>query len=92
MRWWNLDQCPPPQPGERFVDIGCGAVGTTLEVGRCVEPDGSVLGIDLSAPMLATARGRAQQERLSNVQFVRADAAGYPLEPGSVDGILSRFG
>jgi len=42
--------------------------------------------------MLATARGRAQQERLSNVQFVRADAAGYPLEPGSVDGILSRFG
>jgi SAM-dependent methyltransferase len=81
-----------PQPGERFVDIGCGAGATTLEVGRRVGPEGSVLGIDLSGPMLGTARRRARRERVTNVRFVKADAANYRSEPGAIDGVVSRFG
>jgi SAM-dependent methyltransferase len=81
-----------PKPGERFVDIGCGAGATTLAVGRLVAPEGSVLGIDLSGPMLERARQRANDEHMTNVRFVKSDAASYPFEPGSVEGVVSRFG
>jgi SAM-dependent methyltransferase len=81
-----------PKPGERFVDIGCGAGATTLEVVRCVSAEGSALGVDLSRPMLRTARRRAREEGVTNVRFVQADAATYRFEPGSIDGVVSRFG
>ena len=81
-----------PKPGERFVDIGCGAGATTLDVGRRVGTEGSVLGVDLSGPMLRTARQRARRERATNVRFVRADAANHRFERESLDGIVSRFG
>jgi SAM-dependent methyltransferase len=81
-----------PKPGERFVDVGCGAGATTLEIGRSVSAEGSVLGVDLSGPMLRTARRRARKEGVTNVRFVQADAANYRFESGSIDGVVSRFG
>src|SRR5262245_31036454 len=47
-------------PGEHALDIGCGSGTTTLRLAQSVEPDGSVVGIDLSGPMLALAKSRAQ--------------------------------
>ena len=81
-----------PQPEERYADIGCGTGATTLELGRRVGPEGFVIGIDLSGPMLETARERATEERLAHVRFAKADAARYRFEPSSLDGVLSRFG
>jgi SAM-dependent methyltransferase len=81
-----------PKPGERFVDIGCGAGATTFAVGRRVGPAGSVLGVDLSGPLLEIASQRSSNEQITNVLFVKADAASYRFEPGSVDGVVSRFG
>ena len=78
------------RPGERVVDIGCGCGGTTLELGRRVGQTGSVLGLDVSAPMLARAA-----ERLTPglpVEFVAADGTVYPLSPGGFDLLFSRFG
>jgi len=77
------------QPGERVVDIGCGCGGSTLELGRRVGRAGRVLGIDVSAPMLARAAERSTPEL--PVAFVRADATVYPL-PGDFDLLFSRFG
>ena len=42
--------------GERIIDIGCGCGSTTIALAQKVGPTGHVLGVDISAPMLARAR------------------------------------
>src|ERR1700754_4256122 len=42
--------------GERGVDVGCGCGATSVALAQRVGPAGHVLGIDISAPMLARAR------------------------------------
>jgi SAM-dependent methyltransferase len=78
--------------GEAVLDVGCGCGGTALELGRRVGPGGSVLGVDLSNPMLARARERAAAERLAHVSFRQADAQTEPFAPGAFDLVFSRFG
>jgi len=79
-----------PRAGERLIDIGCGCGQTTLELAEAVGPSGSVLGVDISHPMLDVARRRAAD--LGNVAFLEADAQTHPFEPGGADGVFSRFG
>lgn len=82
------------QPGERVLDVGCGNGATSLEAGRQVGTEGSVLGLDVSGPMLARARQRAEDEGLAGtVRFVQADAQTADLDDGQgVDIVISRFG
>jgi SAM-dependent methyltransferase len=68
-------------PCERVLDIGCGCGGTSFAYARMVGPAGNVRGVDISRPMLAVARTRAQREGVRNVFFVEADAAAHPFEP-----------
>jgi SAM-dependent methyltransferase len=79
-----------PKSGERVLDIGCGEGTTSLELARTVAPDGTVMGIDLSAAVLAFAQRAA--EACERVRFVQADAQLYPFEPASFDAAFSRFG
>jgi SAM-dependent methyltransferase len=76
-------------PGERVVDIGCGGGATTIEIGQAVGPDGEALGIDVSEPLLATARQRAGGA--GNVHFLAADAGTMTLDAPR-DRLYSRFG
>ena len=77
--------------GEHALDLGCGNGQTTRDAARRT-PSGSALGVDLSAPMLEVARQRAQDEGLSNVRFIQADAQVHPFEEASFDVSLSRAG
>lgn len=81
-----------PQPGDRVLDIGCGAGSTTFEVAQAVGRAGHVTGMDISEPMLELARARAGARGFDNVDFVAADAqvAAAPGEPAA--GVVSRFG
>jgi ubiquinone/menaquinone biosynthesis C-methylase UbiE len=79
-----------PQPGEKLLDIGCGGGETALELARAVAPDGTVVGVDLSAAVLAFARRAATG--CERVRFVQADAQLVPFEPASFDAAFSRFG
>jgi len=81
-----------PQSGERVLDVGCGNGAMSLAIGPLVAPEGSVLGLDLSGPMLKTATARAGRAGLTNVSFERGDAQVYPLPDAGFDGIVSRFG
>ncbi len=74
--------------GEAVLDIGCGCGTTTLAYADAVGPDGRVVGLDISAPMLGLARTRAQRK---NVAFIEADAADSPFKP-EYDAVASRFG
>jgi len=76
--------------GERVLDVGCGTGDTTVELARRVGPRGAVTGLDLSEPMLASARKRAAG--IGNVTFQQADAQTTRLEAGHFDVCFSRFG
>jgi ubiquinone/menaquinone biosynthesis C-methylase UbiE len=80
------------QAGERVLDVGCGVGQTTLELARRVGATGSVLGVDISTPMLAKAQERARAAGLSNVRFENADAQVHAFTPNGVDVVFSRFG
>jgi SAM-dependent methyltransferase len=81
-----------PRSGESVLDIGCGTGPTTRLLARAVAPSGSVLGLDLSPPMMDEAARRAAAEGLTNVRFVAGDASSYRFEPASTDLLFSRFG
>src|SRR5277367_1041625 len=56
-----------PRRGETVIDIGCGCGDTSIELARRVGSAGTVLGVDVSKPMLEVARSRAARERFSNL-------------------------
>lgn len=76
---------------ERALDVGCGTGGTTLALARRLGPGARCTGIDISEPMIASARRQAAQEGLL-VEFVCADAQHHRFEPNGIDVVLSRFG
>jgi SAM-dependent methyltransferase len=73
------------------LDVGCGTGSTTLAVARLLGTKGRAVGIDISAPMIATARSRAEREP-TPADFICASAQDYSFEPASFDMIISRFG
>jgi SAM-dependent methyltransferase len=80
------------KPGGHVLDVGCGCGQTTLQLAERVRPNGSVLGIDLSQPMLTRARERQHELGIKNLEFLRADAQTYSFERERFDLIFSRFG
>ena len=80
-----------PRPGERVLDVGCGCGQTSLELAAAVGPDGAVVGIDISTPMLEVARTRRPPGAAAPVEFRLGDAQtedfGAPF-----DAAFSRFG
>jgi SAM-dependent methyltransferase len=75
----------------RVLDVGCGTGSTTLAIARRLGPGGRCIGIDISQPMVALARSRAEQQR-ARAEFIRANAQEHAFETASVDRIVSRFG
>ena len=76
--------------GERVLDVGCGGGGTTIDIARDVGATGRAVGLDVSRPMLDSARRRAPPEL--PIEFILADAATHALAPASFDALVSRFG
>ncbi len=77
--------------GMRVADIGCGIGTISCWMGRVVGPEGEVVGVDVSAAQVATARRRAEQSDISNVTFAQASAYDTGLERESFDLVFSRF-
>ncbi len=77
-------------PGERVVDVGCGCGVTTLEIAAQVGPAGRVVGLDVSAPMIARARERAGADAVA--EFVLADATSHEFAQEWANLLFSRFG
>ena len=73
--------------GERVLDVGCGGGATSLMLAERVRP-GQVVGVDISAPLLARARQRAAG--IANLRFEDADAQSFAFPAGSYDAIFSR--
>jgi SAM-dependent methyltransferase len=78
-------------PDDDVLDVGCGTGRSTRDAAR-LAPSGSVLGVDLSGPMLDRARDAAEREGLANVRFVQADAQVHAFPAAAFDVALSSFG
>jgi len=78
--------------GERLLDVGCGCGATTIELARRVGPRGTVVGVDISSPMLEHAEGRVRQAGIANVEFRNADVQTHAFTPRDFDAAYSRFG
>ena len=81
-----------PRPGDEVLDVGCGNGAVALAASALVAPGGSVMGLDISGPMLGYARRRAAAAGIASVSFRKGDAQVYPLPPASFDAVVSRFG
>lgn len=77
------------RPGHAVLDIGCGAGELSLALGRG-RPDAQVIGLDISADLVAAARMRGGQH--ANVDFVVGDAATWQREFFTPDLLVSRHG
>ena len=76
---------------DRCLDVGCGTGATTRTLAaRAVE--GSVLGVDLSGPMLTIARESVVRAGIGDVDFVQGDAQVHAFDPSSFDVAVSRMG
>jgi SAM-dependent methyltransferase len=80
-----------PQPGERVLDIGCGCGDTSIKIAQLVGAAGSVLGIDVSQPMLDVARSTGALANCGHLAFREGDASEVSL-PANMDLLFSRFG
>jgi SAM-dependent methyltransferase len=76
---------------DRVIDIGCGTGQTTRDAAHTAV-DGSVLGVDTSAPAIERARELASGEGLRNVTHAVADAQVHSFDDEGFDVAISRFG
>ena len=79
-------------PGEKVLEVGCGTGAATVPLAEAVGDTGEVVGVDISEPMLTTARERISNSGLRNITLLRADAQVQTFEPERFDLIASRFG
>lgn len=77
------------RPGERVVDVGCGAGIDSLIAARMVGSDGRVIGVDMTPAMIAKARASAAQCGAANVDFRDGVAESLPVEDAWADVVIS---
>lgn len=77
------------QPGETVLDLGSGAGFDCFLAARAVGPDGHVIGVDMTAEMLAKARENARKTGNDNVEFRLGEIERLPVADSTVDAIIS---
>lgn len=79
------------QPSDAVLDVGTGGGVAALAAARIVR-DGTVVGADISAPMIELASGRGEAQRVTNASFVVADVQHETVPGGPFDAAISQFG
>jgi len=77
------------QPGEKVLDLGSGAGFDCFLAVRQVGPTGQVIGVDMTAEMVAKARENAGKAGYANVEFRLGEIEHLPVADASVDVIIS---
>ncbi|PYR20711.1 MAG: methyltransferase type 11 [Acidobacteria bacterium] len=85
----NPHAIAPLPPGATVVDIGCGAGTDLLLAALHVGPEGRAIGVDMTEAMRDRARRGAAACGLAHVEVRDGEATSLPIEPGSVDVVIS---
>ena len=76
-------------PGQTVLDLGSGA-GLDAGVARSeIGESGHVIGVDMTAEMIARARTNAEQAGFDNVEFRLGEIEHLPVAADSVDRVIS---
>lgn len=73
-------------PEDRVLELGCGSGMTALLLADSVQ---RITASDISGEMVAIGREKAAEEKVANVDFVRATPFDDVLESGSYDAVLA---
>jgi arsenite methyltransferase len=76
-------------PGERVVDVGSGAGFDSFIAATQTGSTGRIVGIDMTAEMLAKSRATAEQLGFAQVEFRQGLAETMPIEDGWADALIS---
>ncbi|QQE80962.1 class I SAM-dependent methyltransferase [Alicyclobacillus sp. SO9] len=78
------------KPGMRVLELGCGTGTLTFDDGlhQIVGATGSIVGVDLSAGMLARAEVKRKRLGIENVKFVQSDAENLPFKFQEFDAVV----
>ncbi len=71
-------------PGQRLLDVGCGAGFLSARLAEAVAP-GELVGVDIEPSQVDLARETAAQRGLDDARFQVADALELPFADGSFD-------
>jgi arsenite methyltransferase len=77
------------RPGERVVDVGCGAGFDTVLAADQVGPTGRVVGVDMTPAMLAKARRTAGGLGLDQVEIREGLAEALPVDDAWADAVIA---
>ena len=77
------------QPGETVLDLGSGAGFDCFLASRQLGGTGRVIGVDMTAAMVAKARANARKGNYANVEFLLGEIEALPVADASVDLIMS---
>jgi ubiquinone/menaquinone biosynthesis C-methylase UbiE len=78
--------------GSRVLDVCCGTGASALPAAEAVGPTGNVMGIDLAKQLLESARTKAIQRRLGNIEFEVGDMLSMRFPVASFDAVVCVFG
>jgi SAM-dependent methyltransferase len=84
--------CLRPAGGENVLEIGCGTGAVTIPLAKAVGEHGRVVAVDISEPMLNTARQRVSESGMRNVTLLSGDAQVLAFERCTFDIATSRMG
>ncbi|MEE9255649.1 MAG: methyltransferase domain-containing protein [bacterium] len=76
-------------PGERVVDIGCGAGMDSFLAASFVGPGGGVIGVEMTQEMLEKARAAAGEEEIPQLELKEGFAEDLPVPDGWADVVIS---
>jgi ubiquinone/menaquinone biosynthesis C-methylase UbiE len=80
------------RPGDRVLDVPCGAGPSVVVAAEQVGDAGSVLGIDFAPRMLEIAAEKAAPHALRNVELRTGDMTALGLPPASFDAVVCVLG
>jgi SAM-dependent methyltransferase len=87
--WPAFTSKVPVAATDELLDVGCGTGRSTCVLAQTAK---RALGVDLSTRMLDYARGRAADQGLTNVEFVKGDAQVHDFPNAEFDLAISIFG
>jgi len=76
-------------PGERAVDLGCGAGIDSMVAARMVGPGGAVIGVDMTPAMIEKARHAASEGGFDQVEIRDGLMEALPVPDGWADVVIS---
>jgi ubiquinone/menaquinone biosynthesis C-methylase UbiE len=79
-------------PGEQVLDVACGTGLVSFRALDAVGDQGSVMGTDISAEMVASCRRRARARSAPNISFSRIDAESEGVIGGPFTAALCALG